>query len=794
MSTPIKIGVFLVSVTVILTVSLTFFIKTQVTPEKVRRNLLPLLEKTLERKVDFGEISIGLFSGISVSDLQVMQKDAEGAFLSVASVGLRYQLWALLTGKIVVDQILLDQPKILFTRLPDGQFNFSDMLPESSAEKSNTAGSHKNTSKALSANINLLIKEVIVKGGELQYVDKFKNVRSPFRYALNQLNVKVRQITFDHSFPIDLSAVVNGSNIDISGNYDMSRLVGDLTIHLAPLDLLQFAPYYRDILPGKLGSARLGLNLEVDIQPDMISSKGKIVFDDVDLVLSKFQETALKNARFSADYALNYSLDKQLLDVSTLLLDFNDINLGAEGEFDLSTSDPFLVFTFLFDQFDLREVMQNLPLELSRDYQKYSFAGLIDGKIELSGRLNSGANLVKSVQLSLSDVRASSDKLRAGISGDIAYVDNVLQSENLLLQYGDQQVQLQLKAEKSLNHLLVGEFGLTAKTLDLNKILPEPSLVAKDSSANGHAVPKVQRRKTLADDIGPFDIPADMVGTMAIDRLLYEDLIIDNVTADLTLRNNQLSIRNLSSQIGRGELKATSLVNLGVKGLAYQGEVSLSQPNIMTLVSGLFPGAKQEVSGLLRWQNNFSGKGTIPDNLLPALQLKGNFDLQDGEAKGSKLIEELASFLGSSDLKVLSFQSLTGQYDLQGGVTRLSGHLDSSKTRLTSTGTIATDGHLNINLNASFAPEIMDKLGVSKNLKQSISDQDDWGTLPIQIQGTISHPEIGYDSAALQNQLLEKAKEKASQKIIEKLVPDTGEGTEPIKKMLDNTLDKLFGK
>jgi len=57
----------------------------------------------------------------------------------------------------------------------------------------------------------------------------------------------------------------------------------------------------------------------------------------------------------------------------------------------------------------------------------------------------------------------------------------------------------------------------------------------------------------------------------------------------------------------------------------------------------------------------------------------------------------------------------------------------------------------------------------------------------------LDHPEISDDSTALQNQVLEKAKEEASQKLLDKLIPDGGEN-EPLKQMLDNTLDKLFGK
>ncbi len=794
MSIPVKIIIFVVGTLLILAVALTVVIKTQVTPEKVRETLLPLAEKTLQRNIDFGEIKIGLFSGISVADLQVMQKKGEEEFVSVKAVELHYQFLPLLIGKVVVDQILLDQPKIYVTRLPDGQFNFSDLLPESTVDKNSAVAARDKESATLVKSFNLLVKEVNIKEGELQYVDKFKNARSPFRYTLNQLNFKARQITFDKSFPIDLSAVINGANIDISGHYDLSRQMGDLIVHLASLDLVQFAPYYRKKIPGKLGSALLALNLEVDIEPELISSKGKIEFNDVDLVLDKFPKSGLKGAKLSADYALTFNSHKKLLKISTLLLSFNEINLGAEGEFDLSTTEPYIVLTLLLKQFDLREVMQNLPAELSKDYQKYSFAGLIDGQISLYGKLDSGIGLVGSAQFSLSDVRASSENLRAGISGDITYVDKVLQTENLFLQYGDQQARLQVKAERAADNIFHGEFVLSADTLDLNKILPEPNDLARDASENRADAPRTERQKTLAEDIGPYDIPIDMAGTLAINRLIYKKLNIDKVTADLSLRDNYLSIQNLSNQIGAGELKGSSRINLGVKGFAYKGQMALSQPNVTTLVSGLFPESQQSVSGQLQWQNNFSGRGILPDNLLQALKLKGDFKLQQGTAKGSPLLEQLAGFFGSPELKVLSFQSLTGQYNLQNGLVHINGHLDSSKTKLTPTGTINVDGRLNLHLDARFAPEILDKLGVSKSLKETVSDRDGWGNLPLRIQGTLSHPKIGYDAKALQNQVVDKARGKVSGKLLEKIAPGAGEDAEPIRKMLDNTLNKLFGK
>ncbi len=803
MTTFIKFCLFMVSALLVIALALTVLIRTQITPEKVRETLLPLVEKKLQRKVEVGVIEIGIFSGITLDDLQVMKKDGEDEFFSIQRLELHYRLLALFTGKIVVDKISLYKPKISITRTSDGQFNFSDLLPEKSA-KQNVATEPRSSSLSIADFLDLLVKQVDIKDGELLYVDKFKNSRTPFRYTLNKLNFKARQITVNDSFPFDFSAVINGSNIDISGHYDLSRQIGDLTIHLASINVIPFAPYYRTSLPGKLSSAQLALKLEMDIQPDLIASKGKVSFDDVDMVLDQQPDLNFKKASLGAAYALNFDRKNQLLKVSTLLLDFNKIKLGAEGEFDFSTADPHLVATLFLKRLDLREVMQNLPEQLSRDYQKYSFAGLIEGKIDFSGKVDSGVALLDSAQLKLSDLRASFGGLRAGASGDVSYADNTLQTDNLLLQYGDQQVQLKGKGKRGRNGIFLGQFELSADRLNLNKIFTESSLVRQPETkgeSESDAVSKnlatkqtisssVTQRKTLADDIAPFDIPVDMQGTLSIKRLIYKKLNVDKITADASLQNNKLSISNLVGNIGKGELQGGTLVNLGVQGLSYQGAMSLRQANVATLVSGLFPEVKQNVSGSLQWQSKFSGRGTLADTLLPVLKLKGSVALQQGTVKGFPVLEQLSGFLGNNNLKSLQFQSLTAQYNLYDGLARINGNLDSSKTKLVTTGTVDTGGRLNLNLDALFAPEVLKKMGLKKKLRKTISDQDGWGTLPLLIRGTLDHPKISYDSVALQDQMVDKA----SQELLEKLVPKGDGEVEPIKKMLDNTLKKLFGK
>ncbi|MEA3545268.1 MAG: hypothetical protein U9R69_08630 [Thermodesulfobacteriota bacterium] len=47
---------------------------------------------------------------------------------------------------------------------------------------------------------------------------------------------------------------------------------------------------------------------------------------------------------------------------------------------------------------------------------------MVDGRINFAEKPSSSIDLLKPTQLNLSDVRASSENLRAGISGEVTYI------------------------------------------------------------------------------------------------------------------------------------------------------------------------------------------------------------------------------------------------------------------------------------------------------------------------------------------------------------------------------------
>jgi len=798
MSKAAKISIALGVSVVFLLVSFSILVKVVVTPEKVRETLLPLAKDALQREIEIGGIDIGIFSGVTLNDLRVQKKETPDDFISVGLVVLNYKLLALLTGDIVIDRVIMEEPRIEVVRFADGSFNFSDLTGNTDSKPAEKKAAANETDQSsggkVDSPLDLLIKKASISGGELIFVDRSHNSNAPYRYSFSQLNFDASDITLEKAFPIKFSAQLNGSQIDLSGRYDISSQSGELDLQLNALDLVKFSPYYRNALPGKLSSAQLSLSLEVLLRPEHIDSKGKLQLEQLDLSLNDLPQAAFKQARVGVDYALAFDLKKQRLSLSTFLLNFNDSVVGAEGHIDLSAADPHLQMAILLDHLDLRQLLEGLPKGLSRDLEIYSLAGKIDGRIALAGSANSGAKLLQSADLTLIDVRATVAEKRAGINGTIKYRDDTATTQKLILKMADQQLQLDFKAENLTGDLVRGEFLLAADTLNLNQLLPQDTVQqAAEGSGPVAEGPLVERRATLAEEVGPFDLPVDMTGRLQVGKLIYNQLEMTRARADVVLKDNHLKINPLRTDLAGGELNLVADVNLGVKGLQYQGQMKVDQSNLMGVAAGLVPQAEQSISGLLQWQNNFSGRGTQPDNLLQSLQVKGAMLLQQGQISGSPLLEQISLFLGIPDLKVLSFDALEGRYDLRNGLASLDGQLNSSKTKLVPKGTVGVDGALDMKLDARIAPELLQKMGVKSGLKKVVSDQNGWGVLPLAIKGTLSRPKIAFDSEALQQQAADKLKQEAANRLFDKLGSGTEAEQKPVKQLLEGTLNRLFG-
>lgn len=95
--------------------------------ERLRVMLVEPIENQLGRKVEIGAIKVSLFSGIEINDIIVKEKNPARDFISIATFRLNYELLPLLHKRLVIKEVLIDQPTVRITRDAQGVFNFADL-------------------------------------------------------------------------------------------------------------------------------------------------------------------------------------------------------------------------------------------------------------------------------------------------------------------------------------------------------------------------------------------------------------------------------------------------------------------------------------------------------------------------------------------------------------------------------------------------------------------------------------------------------------------------------------------
>ena len=218
-------------------------------PEKAKAHVLKHLTAHLKREVKIGEVSVGLLSGLSVSDLKVSESPdfSKGTFVSSDRFSVRLALVPLIFRKVEVKQLILDRPMIQVVRFADGKtFNFSDLLSPQTKTPSPLAGEGKSIFSLSEAHaapaaapaarsgeppFPLLISNAQIHHGTVRFVD-----RSPAKQSLevNSLELKLRNVSMSSPFSVwvSLNAKMRDlrAELKLAGKADLSTGFVDVTL------------------------------------------------------------------------------------------------------------------------------------------------------------------------------------------------------------------------------------------------------------------------------------------------------------------------------------------------------------------------------------------------------------------------------------------------------------------------------------------------------------------------------------------------------------------------------------
>jgi len=166
MKKTMQIMLIVIAVVLLIFVGISVFVKSYLTDERMRSLVSGLAEKSLNRKVSFGEIKISIFKGIVVKDFVVMEKDSAEAFIKTKDFILKYQLLPLLSKKLVIDELSITDPEIQMKKKPDGSFNFSDI-----AKSGETPKEEKPEEGPAPLPLTLSVKTIAIRNAKIDYTD-----------------------------------------------------------------------------------------------------------------------------------------------------------------------------------------------------------------------------------------------------------------------------------------------------------------------------------------------------------------------------------------------------------------------------------------------------------------------------------------------------------------------------------------------------------------------------------------------------------------------------------------------
>ncbi|MBI1922376.1 MAG: AsmA family protein [Geobacter sp.] len=285
-----KIAAIVAGVVVAIIVAFAILVKVLISPEMVRKTVLPRVAAAINRQVSLGDVSISIFRGIRLKDLEVKEKDGT-SFLKAGDVRLSYQFWPLLSGRVVVDEVGLERPEIRIVRNSDGTFNFSDMIKKK--EQPTEAPKEK-------GQINLAVAEVSVKDGKVALDDRKGVAGAPFAMEISGIEVSASDVSMDREFPFKFKAALPGADVELSGKASQVAKAPaiDADFQFKAKELGKLVAALPPGIGGKIakyspsGAVEAKLKLAGDVkQPMALLTGGEVKLDKVQITAGNMRPT-----------------------------------------------------------------------------------------------------------------------------------------------------------------------------------------------------------------------------------------------------------------------------------------------------------------------------------------------------------------------------------------------------------------------------------------------------------------------------------------------------------------------
>ena len=775
------------------------------------------LNQSLKGKIDFNsdlkinifksfpDLEIGIKEIIIYNDTNIFKYDT---VLQVNEIDFSLDLKILYKDQeYIIKSIEIIEPKLSLELINDSINNWDIFNPSS-----------KNDSE-----LDFQLQKVAISNGYLSYSDIESNIITKF-LDFNHLSVGV----FNNGV-LELDG--NSSLQEFSVEYDdiiyiqdwKAEQTGDITLDLNQ-ELYSFNNNDLQIngLPidinGTVNNTQLGIDFDIEATSQtsrvidfltLIPAIYKSDFEDVKSTGNGFLSATYNGLYGSGNYP-SYKLDLKLKNGNVkypefpfALKDLNlDLNISSEqGTLDATTvdlkkfnlninnnkingllraknlSNTPSIYSELKGQISLTDLAKAIPLGIKELSGKIDSDIVLDGDISdnTEGNINS---LHAEGKLILNEVKISDPSL----------------AHNVTLRSGEAYLNKQNMTVSNLDWTIDGNSfyisGYLKNYLDYY-INGEQLYANVDLSSSKLNLNDFRESSEYSDSLtGPILLPKNITAsfTSSIKQLIYDDLELENFKGLIELKDQQLILNNISSDILGGQLNLkgkyiSSSEPLAALDITYSNISILNLFEKFSLVQSLTPIAKN-LKGITFAKLSFSSPLNYDMSPKAALlNLSGKLNVSDIEVKNLKLVNALNTQLNTSKLNAESIDDILVKFNMSEGkliVQPFKFKLNDAIVKLEGTskidGSIDYEGYLGIpgsylDTVNGYANKYLENTPFSNNeiLKT------DYITMKMEVKGTVLDPKPKLDLISVTKTLKQSIKENVKEEIEE--IKDEAEET-----------------
>lgn len=448
-----------------------FFISSELSNLEVYKDsITKTVGKALNRDVTYekGKASLTIRAGLALqfTNVVIRKKNQPGDLLNITNAFFRVDILPLLRGRVVLGDVLLDQPRLSLSRDRNGVFNIADLLTSDQKPQ-------------------IKFRKLTIEKGSVTFLDQAVGDEDLIT-ALTNLSCRIETPRWGNKSSFRITATVNedknrgelalkGTCRPAPAAKPLTESALDVVISVKGMDIHHYRPYLAGRIPLEQVAGRLDAEAAFSGTLSRFTSKGNVSLQDVLLGYPQVFRGSLQSRAAHADYALTRRDGHLQLDVARMAVD----RLEASGRLvmeDLGQPDPLLAASVKTSTFSLKEVQSYIPWGIiPENVGSFIEAHIKDGDFRLvEGKLDGRLSRIKNI-----NQRENSGVLsiRAEVSKGVFVIGDTTPA------FQDISGIMELKNRQFLLKNMVARFGASPCKLEggiSDFALPEPAVYTAD--------------------------------------------------------------------------------------------------------------------------------------------------------------------------------------------------------------------------------------------------------------------------------------------------------------------------